>query len=691
MLVGTIKRWHKIIFVILAGVLLYRAGEFVWGWLSIHVGNWIAMCISAIGTQPSKLIGGYWLSIYPKGGLLTILGPVLWISVPGYYLSLDAPNPYWHFATIEFSAVLLSSAAVFLGRRRRSWPFLIAGIGLIVALYFRLAPPWCAFARENISPAFLPVYQRFEMPWLWCFRVLAIASAGVLLLAGYSLWTLWSTRKSAAPVGKADRKRVNRRAILIVVLGAVTWGLGSVVLTEIIIRIRFDKLQHSADPWVRKWAAESLCGYGETRVVAPLVLALKDNNPDVRAAAAYSLGRVKDAQAVEPLITVLADNDPTVRRAAISALGEIRDVRAGAPLLAALKDDDTRVRRMAARAFGMIKFAQAVEPLIALLNDKEPEVRVAAAKALGSLNDPRAIEALVVALQDNDFDVLSAAGMALNRLNYRPTTDEQRAALLVATHDWDGIVPLQHDFRSGYRRQSPTPPMMDQKRDAEIKLQKLAVKPLLMALSSHDDGVRMQAAGTLGKIKDGRAVEPLAAALQDNKPDIRWAAARALSEFRDVRAIGPLIQALRRENWAHWPTMEALIRIGTPALDSLATLLQDTDQKMRLLAISVVGLIQDARTPELLAVALKDADRQVQLEAAIALSGIKDERAIEPLLSFIQDANPQIRRQAVDSLGKFKKPVVQTALVAATTDKDKSVRSDAIDLLRNVYGIRIAR
>ncbi len=664
MLVGTIKRWHKIIFVILAGVLLYRAGEFVWGWLSIHVGNWIAMRISAIGTQPIKLIGGYWLSIYPKGGLLTILGPVLWISVPGYYLSLDAPNPYWHFATIEFGVVLLSSVAAFLGRRRRSWPLLVAGIGLIVALYFRLAPPWCAFAREEISPACLPVYQRFMLPWLWCFRVLAVASVGVLLLAGYSLWTLWSTRKSAATLGKADRKRANRRAILVVVLGAVAWGLGSMALTEIIIRIRLDKLQHSADPWIRKWAAESLCGRGETRVVAPLVSALNDNNPEVRVAAANSLGQVRDARAVEPLIAVLSDNDSTVRRAAIWALGEIRDARAGTPLLAALKDNDMRVRRATARALGTIKFVQAVESLIALLNDKEWEVRVTAAKALGSLKDPRAIETLVVALQDGDFDVLSAAGAALKRLDYRPTTDEQRAALLVATHDWDGIVPLQRDFRSGFRGKNPAPPVVDQKRDDEIKLQKLAVKPLLVALSSHhhgDDGVRMQAAETLGKIKDGRAVEPLVAALQDSELRVRRAAALALSEFHDTRAIGPLIQTLRREDWGYWSTMEALAKIGAPALDSLATLLQDSDQKMRLLAVRALRKIQDARTPDLLASALEDTDRQVQSEAAIALTDFKDKRAIKPLLA---------------------------AVAATTTNKNNSVYSEASYLLNRVYHIR---
>jgi len=662
-LVGTIKRWHKIIFVILAGVLLYRAGEFVWGWLSIHVGNWIAMCISAIGTQPSKLIGGYWLSIYPKGGLLTILGPVLWISVPGYYLSLDAPNPYWHFATIEFSAVLLSSAAVFLGRRRRSWPFLVAGIGLIVVSYFHLTP-WCVFARENVSPASLSVYQRVMLPWLWCLRVLVVASVVVLLLGGYSLWTLWSTCKSAAPIGKADRKRANRRAILVVVLGVVAWGLGSVALTETIIRIRLDKLQHSADPWVRKWAAESLCGRGETRVVAPLVSALKDNNPEVRVAAANSLGQVKDARAVEPLIAALLDNDLTVRRAVISALGEIRDARAGTPLLAALKDDDTRVRRTAARAFGMIKFVQAVEPLIALLNDKEPEVRVAAAKALGSLNDPRAIEALIVALKDDDFYVLRAAGVALNRLNYQPTTDEQRAALFVAAGKWDEIVPSRRDLRSGRRPQNTAPLVSDQQRDEEIKLQKLAVKPLLVALNSHrhgDDGVRMQAAETLGKIKDERAVEPLVTALKDNELRVRRAAALVLSEFHDTRAIGPLIQTLRRDDWGYWSTMEALAKIGAPALDSLATLLQDSDQKMRLLAIRALRKIQDARTPDLLASALEDTDRQVQSEAAIALTDFKDKRAIKPLLA---------------------------AVAATTTDKNNSVRLEASYLLNRVYQIR---
>lgn len=62
-----------------------------------------------------------------------------------------------------------------------------------------------------------------------------------------------------------------------------------------------------------------------------------------------------------------------------------------------------------------------------------------------------------------------------------------------------------------------------------------AALPALMAelANAPDAGVRLQAAFSLGSLRDRRAIAPLQARLQDPVPDVRWNAALALSRFLD--------------------------------------------------------------------------------------------------------------------------------------------------------------
>jgi len=144
----------------------------------------------------------------------------------------------------------------------------------------------------------------------------------------------------------------------------------------------------SPNPRLRAMAARVLAFCEASRIVEPLIEALKDAEPEVRQFAAAGLGRAGDKRAVDPLLALLKDDRREVRSAAAEALGKLGDKRAVEPLLAALKDADWRVRQAAAEALGQIGDRRAILPLDAAGDDCQPGVRRAAAAALRAVIGP---------------------------------------------------------------------------------------------------------------------------------------------------------------------------------------------------------------------------------------------------------------------------------------------------------------
>ncbi|UCC40531.1 MAG: HEAT repeat domain-containing protein [Candidatus Aminicenantes bacterium] len=186
---------------------------------------------------------------------------------------------------------------------------------------------------------------------------------------------------------------------------------------------------------VRIKAAEELLKIGKP-AAAPLIAALKGENPYVREFAAYTLGEIRDRRAVEPLIVTLNDKNINVREAGTRALGQIRDPRAIMPLIAELSDKDINIRKYATEALARIR-TPAIDPLILVLNDKNSYTRAEAAVALGLIKDSRAVGPLNTALKDKDRKVRNAAAQALERIN-RPSPMEKFVSAMRMTNSFFG-------------------------------------------------------------------------------------------------------------------------------------------------------------------------------------------------------------------------------------------------------------
>jgi HEAT repeat protein len=201
-------------------------------------------------------------------------------------------------------------------------------------------------------------------------------------------------------------------------------------------------------------------------------------------------------------------------------------------------------------------------------------------------------------------------------------------------------------------------------------------------LKDPDWAVRREAAITLGEMGDERCVEPLVRALQDGDWQVRevasealgmvgspavdpliklcrsWdhrkAAIRALGKIKDERVLDPLIHQLRSDEFGEDAT-DAIVELGSPAVEKLVAALSDRDDNTRKQAVIALGRIQDPSALDPLIEKLKDKDWYTRLTAAAALEKIGDERGREAIKPLLKDADMVVKMRVERILAAWKK------------------------------------
>jgi HEAT repeat protein len=265
----------------------------------------------------------------------------------------------------------------------------------------------------------------------------------------------------------------------------------------------------------------------------------------VRVAAIEALSEVRDSRVIEPLVFALKDKDHYIRAMAASALGAIGDVSALPGLLAASNDPSWEVRKATVESLGRLKDPRSVDPLAERLKDSDHDVRLAAAEALGQVGDVRALDRLIVALVDEDSPVRQMAASALLRIDCRWEKSELAQKAVP-----DLKVALKH--REYWVRQSAS--------DVLAKISNLRAAESTPTGFSNAAHYRHQA-----------AVEALLRALTDVDRDFRQAAAEALARLKDPRTVDPLVRSAQDEDlWVRRAASNALELIGWTAADDPA-------------------------------------------------------------------------------------------------------------------------
>ncbi|MBI3293338.1 MAG: HEAT repeat domain-containing protein [Deltaproteobacteria bacterium] len=425
----------------------------------------------------------------------------------------------------------------------------------------------------------------------------------------------------------------------------------------------------SASEESRTFSADILGNFG-VRVVAALIAALNDLDPNVRLGAAHALGKIgeKAEPSVFTLTRLIKDPESKMRQNVAEALGKIgkKAAKAIPALTEALADADAGVKANAAEAIGAIggNAQELVLPLTKLLADSTPLVRASAAAALGKFGNAAtsAVPALVLLLKDSEKFVKLNASEALGLIGA-----ESSVAL------FDGLASEDETMREILTA-------------GIVKLGRKAVPLLIKEVSNASAAVRASAIGALGKIGDQAAAEStsiVAEAMTDDSGLVRATAADTLGAFGPKASIAilALIKGLEDtdENVATSASM-ALSQMGPEAYGPVIGVFSHPKKEVRKLAAESLGTMKETVIPVLVA-ALNDRNETVREYSAMTL-GLMGERAgsaVPALMKCAENEASSVRRSSAEALGKMGGRAIASipSLTHLLRDKAKEVRESA--------------
>jgi len=189
---------------------------------------------------------------------------------------------------------------------------------------------------------------------------------------------------------------------------------------------------------------------------------------------------------------------------------------------------------------------------------------------------------------------------------------------------------------------------------------------------------RVLAAQALGDIVEPtekrRAVEALIVALEDDAPEVRMEAASSLGELRDASALPMLIKRL--DDGIATVRQNAAIALGTigslEAFAPLAEALRSGPPDVRYQAATSLAEIDAARAYAPLAAALEDKDPQVVAAAALSLGAIGDDRALPLLVAKLDHKEAATRFDVAYALADLGDGRGREVLVAGLAETDRA-------------------
>lgn len=239
-----------------------------------------------------------------------------------------------------------------------------------------------------------------------------------------------------------------------------------------------------------------------------------------------------DKRALVQLVSLLSAQEETIPDRAYSILIEIGD-RSVPALLENVQAKDKQTREYVIAALGTLKVVDAIPAISDVLAQKSLKRRYVAAWALGEIGDASGIPALIAALSDDNSEVRRYATRALIKLNkiaVMPLIEylddargEGAAAAIRAVGDIADKRALD-----ALLAQAPG----EQRAEAFLALGKLrdarAESALLVGLQDSESSVRMNAAMALGPLGGPASANALQLTLEDDVHVVREWSARSL-------------------------------------------------------------------------------------------------------------------------------------------------------------------
>lgn len=196
-----------------------------------------------------------------------------------------------------------------------------------------------------------------------------------------------------------------------------------------------------------------------------------------------------------------------------------------------------------------------------------------------------------------------------------------------------------------------------------------AVEALIIALEDDHPEVRMEAASSLGELRDASALPGLIKRLDDGTAPVRQHAAIALGTIGHQDAFAPLVDALAKgPPDLRFQAATSLVELdASRAYDPIVKALEDKDAQVVAAAALALGAIGDARAIEKLVDHLDHKEASTRFDVAYALAELGDGRGRVSLANGLVDADRAW--DAVNALGKLGTPDDAEALGRALTAK----------------------
>ncbi|MGO8670081.1 MAG: HEAT repeat domain-containing protein [Capsulimonadaceae bacterium] len=303
--------------------------------------------------------------------------------------------------------------------------------------------------------------------------------------------------------------------------------------------------------------AEILAEIGP-RAFPVLLEALRDDNPTVRLTVAQWLVHPNLApvipEAMLALADALEDEDELVRKSAATGLHKIgnRDV---VPALVAALGRTCSQRSFVAKALGKVGDAAALPALISALSDEDISVRYWAVRAIGWIRPEEVPAAALMALTDDDAQMRRTTAVALGELGreaaipglIRALDDEDekvchKAAMALGDIGDPSAIPALLGTVCPVRSR-PRSPNTDLERT--LLDRPLVVEVRLRFSSTYLENIGYTAASAIGVIGGAAAVDGLAVLFADPDDRVRFWAAVGLGKTRHLAAIPHLQRALK--------------------------------------------------------------------------------------------------------------------------------------------------
>lgn len=454
----------------------------------------------------------------------------------------------------------------------------------------------------------------------------------------------------------------------------------------------------SAKRWrARADAAERLGRIGNTRALPELLTAAADadEDPHVRRLSIRALACFGDPRAIQPLIDLLVDDTVTAFYSVIADALESHSTAAQPMLIAKLlRSESAEQRFWIARILGRRSSPESVEALVGSLSDRSPKVRGEAAVSLGKLEARSAVDALIdLVLRDPVSLVREDAARALAAIGDAGALDALTAAVsqLPAAVRYDALTAIE---KMG---EPVVPLLLEALEDGEPRTRKfaaaalqrtghidrlvgrLATEPGRSAGGAYDTLELIVATGAIESVVRAlshedfrvryRICELLAGASRakdrlmelansDSEWCVRAAATTGLLRIGDDRAIAHLAKSLGEEEEAFRESvLESLVQAPPSMIDSvldtLLGLLEDSNTRVRALAVRTLGRAASANVVDALLGSLHDSAIEVRCAAAEQLASWPGDRVREALETALQDRSPEGRESVAGALAKI--------------------------------------